>query len=210
VVTAGLVMGPRGFGTIVAMLIYGRASNLVDQRLFVLLGLSIISITMYRMSGWSLDVDAKQFIELGVIQGFGMGLTFAPMTALAFSTLSPPLRTEASSFYSLVRNVGGAVGISIVISRLSELTQTNHAHLGAFMTPFRHFPSLGSLSGPGPLKLLDLGLTRQAGMIAYVNVFRLLAFVTLTGIPFLALVRPASSAKPATAAAPAAASAAAH
>jgi DHA2 family multidrug resistance protein len=206
VVTAGLVMGPRGFGTIVAMLIYGRMSNLIDQRLFVLVGLCTIGWSMEQMSGWSLMIDSRRFIELGVIQGFGMGLTFAPMTALAFSTLPPPLRTEASSFFSLVRNVGGAAGISIVISRLSELTQTNHAHLGAFMTLFRHFPALGDLSGRGSLKLLDLGLMRQAGMIAYVNVFRLLALLTIAGIPIVMLIRPVALSKPP----PDAAGAAAH
>jgi len=196
VVTAGLVMGPRGFGTIVAMVIYGRISNIVDQRLFVFIGLSTIAITMYEMSGWSLMIDPRAFIELGVIQGFGMGLTFAPMTTLAFSTLAAHLRTEASGFFALVRNVGGAIGISIVISRLSELTQTNHAQLGEFMTHFRHFPAMAELTGPGSLKLLDLGLTRQAGMIAYVNVFRLLSLLTLACIPVLIWIRPAIMGKP--------------
>jgi DHA2 family multidrug resistance protein len=192
VVTAGLVMGPRGFGTIAAMLLYGRISNLVDQRLFVLIGLMIFSFTMYRMSEWSLMIDSWDFIKLGVIQGLGMGFTFAPITALAFSTLSTHLRTEASSFYALVRNVGGAIGISIVISRLSELTQTNHAQLGEFMSHFRHFPTMGDMTGPGSLKLLDLNLSRQAGMIAYVNVFRLLSLITLASIPVLLWIRPAA------------------
>jgi len=205
VVTAGLVMGPRGFGTIAAMMIYGRIANLVDQRLFVLVGLCTIGVTMYQMSEWSLMVSARDLIELGVIQGVGMGLTFAPMTALAFSTLPIHLRTEASGFYALVRNVGGAIGISIVISRLSELTQTNHAHLGAFMTPFRQLSGLSELSGRGSLKLLDLGLNRQAGMIAYVNVFRLLALVTVACIPVLLWIRPVKVGK-----APDPASAAAH
>jgi DHA2 family multidrug resistance protein len=205
VVTAGLVMGPRGFGTIAAMLIYGRVANLVDQRLFVLTGLCIIGYTMYQMSGWSLMVSPWDFIELGVIQGVGMGLTFAPMTALAFSTLPIHLRTEASGFFALVRNVGGAIGISIVISRLSELTQTNHAHLGAFMSLFRHSSGIGEQTAPGTLKMLDLGLTRQAGMIAYVNVFRLLAVITVVCIPVLLWIKPVKTGK-----APDPANAAAH
>src|SRR5271156_7391 len=96
VVTAGLVMGPRGFGTIAAMLIFGRMSNRMDLRILVLFGMSIVGATMYMMSGWSLNVGAREFVWLGVIQGVGMGFAFAPMTSLAFSTLPAHLRTEAS------------------------------------------------------------------------------------------------------------------
>jgi DHA2 family multidrug resistance protein len=191
VVTAGLIMGPRGFGTIAAMLIFARISNRIDQRLFVLAGLCVIAASMYGMSGWSLSVGARQFVILGVIQGFGMGLTFAPMTTLAFSTLPQSLRTEASGFYSLVRNVGGAVGISIVISNLSQLTQSNHAHLGEFITPYVHLPAEAGMSAAASLRLFDLGITQQAGMVAYVNVFRLLAIVCIAFAPVLALMRAA-------------------
>ncbi|MDB5392588.1 MAG: EmrB/QacA family drug resistance transporter [Rhodospirillales bacterium] len=194
VVTAGLVMGPRGIGTIIAMMAYGRYANKVDPRIPIFVGLSVTGWTMYLMSGWSLMVGSEQFIWIGVIQGFGMGTTFAPMTSLAFSTLPANLRTEASGFYALVRNVGGAVGISIVISRLSELTQTNHAHLGTFITPFRHFAASATLSGRASLELLNGSITRQAGMVAYVNVFRLLAILSVAFLPVLLLIRPQSAA----------------
>jgi DHA2 family multidrug resistance protein len=190
VVTAGLVMGPRGFGTIAAMLFYGRVANKIDQRLMILAGLLIMGWTMNAMASWSLMVGARQFVTLGVIQGVGMGLAFAPMTQLAFSTLPPAMRTEASSVYALLRNVGGAVGISVVISQLSSLTQTNHAHLGEFMTPFSLSMAHG-IPGRATLKLLDLNLMQQAGMVAYVNIFRLLAILSVGFVPLLLLVRPA-------------------
>jgi len=69
------------------MLLFGRVSNRIDPRLLIFVGLSTVGWTMYAMSGWSLEIGAKQFIELGLIQGFGMGLSFVPMTTLAFSTL---------------------------------------------------------------------------------------------------------------------------
>ncbi len=188
VVTAGLVMGPRGFGTIVAMMAFGRLSNRVDPRLMICIGLCLTGFTMYQMSEWSLMIGARQFITIGIVQGVGMGLTFAPMTSLAFSTLPAALRTEGSGFYALVRNVGGAVGISIVISRLSELTQTNHAHLGAFMTPFNHLAGSTNLSTRA-LEILNGGITRQAGMVAYVNVFRLLSVLSVAFLPILLLIR---------------------
>jgi DHA2 family multidrug resistance protein len=189
VITAGLVMGPRGFGTIFAMMVFGRVSNRMDQRLLVLFGMLVVGGTMYTMSGWSLNVGAEQFITVSVIQGVGMGFAFAPMTTLAFSTLPVHLRTEASGFYALVRNVGGAVGISIVISRLSSLTQTNHEHLTEFMTPFRHWAGMGGMSATATMEVMNGELTRQAGMIAYVNVFRLLALLSVVFIPLLFFVR---------------------
>ena len=193
VVTAGLVMGPRGLGTVVAMVAYGRYANKVDPRVPIALGLCVTGWTMYLMSGWSLMVGTEQFIWVGVIQGFGMGTTFVPMTSLAFSTLPPHLRTEASGMYALVRNVGGAVGISIVISRLSELTQSNHAHLGSFITQFRHIAGTDHISGKAAIEMLNGDITRQAGMVAYVNVFRLLSVLSFAFLPLLLLVRPRSA-----------------
>jgi DHA2 family multidrug resistance protein len=190
VVTAGLMMGPRGIGTIMAMMTYGRIANKVDPRLLIAIGLCTTGITMYQMSGWSLDVGAKQFVTLGILQGIGMGITFAPMTSLAFSTLPANLRTEASAFYALVRNVGGAVGISIVIARLSELTQTNHAYLSEFMTPFRHMAGAAHGSGLMAMEALNGNITRQAGMVAYVNVFRWMAIFSVAFLPVLLFIRP--------------------
>ena len=189
VITAGLVMGPRGFGTIAAMMIFGRMSNRMDLRLLVLFGMLTVGATMYAMSGWSLNVGAEQFIWISIIQGVGMGFAFAPMTTLAFSTLPVHLRTEASGFYALVRNVGGAVGISIVISRLSSLTQTNHAHLSEFMTPFRHLVTMAGMSARTSMEVMNGEITRQAGMVAYVNVFRLLAILSIVFAPLLLFIR---------------------
>jgi DHA2 family multidrug resistance protein len=189
VVTAGLVMGPRGLGTVVAMMLFGRLANRLDQRLLILTGLCVTGGTMEMMSGWSLMVGSSQFVTLGVVQGFGMGLVFAPMTTLAFSTLPTHLRTEASGFYALVRNVGGAVGISIVIARLSSLTQTNHAHLGEFITPFRHMVTSAHMTGRASIEALNGEITRQAGMVAYVNVFRLMAILSFVFAPLLLFIR---------------------
>ena len=189
VVTAGLVMGPRGIGTMAAMMIFGRMSNRMDMRILIVAGLIIVGGTMYMMSGWSLNVGSQEFVWLGLVQGAGMGLVFAPMTTLAFATLPTHLRTEATGFYALVRNVGSAVGISIVISRLSSLTQTNHAHLTEFMTPFRHLMTMTGMSGRASMEMMNGEITHQAGMVAYVNVFRLLAILSIVLTPLLLFIR---------------------
>ena len=119
-----------------------------------------------------------------------VAFAFAPMTTLAFSTLPIHLRTEASGFYALVRNVGGAIGISVVIARLSSLTQTNHGHLSEFLTPFsHHLMGVTGLSSKATMEVMNGEITRQAGMIAYVNVFRLLALLSVVFAPLLLFIR---------------------
>ena len=119
-----------------------------------------------------------------------MGLSFPPMTTLAFSTLPSELRTEASGFFNLTRNIGGAIGISIVVSQLSQLTQLNHERLGEYLTPYRPMAEAWIGSGHATLRMLNLNITQQAGMVAYVNIFLLLAFLCVVFIPLLLLIRP--------------------
>jgi DHA2 family multidrug resistance protein len=189
VATAGLIMGPRGIGMIVSMGIYGRIANRVDPRIVTFLGLTLTGWSMYAMSGWSLMVGTREIMTVGVVQGVAMGLTFAPMTSVAFSTISAGLRTEASGIYSLVRNIGGAIGISIVSARLVELTQSNHAHLGTYLTPFRHFSAPQGVKGVAELEMMNLNITRQASMVAYVNVYYFLAILSVIFSPLLLLIR---------------------
>jgi DHA2 family multidrug resistance protein len=189
VLTTGLIMGPRGIGMVAAMMLFGKISNRADPRLLIFLGLMTVGGSMYVMSGWSLMVGSQQIITTGMIQGFGLGLIFAPVYSLAFYTMPTELRTEASGFFALVRNVGGAIGISIVASRLIELTQSNHAYLGSYMTPFRLMPGLHLPTTAAALEALNLNITLQAGMIAYVNVFRLLAVLSVLFSPLLLLVK---------------------
>jgi len=188
-VTAGMVMGPRGFGVLSAMWVCGRISNRVDSRVPIFLGLCMLSTSMYLISTWSLMVSIPQIVMTGILQGVGTGMTVAPMTTLAFSTLPGALRTEASGFYSLMRNVGGAIGISIVTSRLTELRQINHGYLGTFLSPYRHALSMHGVTGTSALELLNLDITHQAGMVAYVNVFRLLSMLSLVFAPLILLTR---------------------
>jgi DHA2 family multidrug resistance protein len=183
-------MAPRGFGTIAAMVIYGRIANRVDTRALVAAGLLVTGGTLYAMSGWPLIVGARTIMTVVLIQGFGMGFIFAPLTALAFSSLPPHLRTEASGFSALIRNMGASVGISIIVSQLTELTQSNHARLAAYITPFRHMPALHGVTGTEAMEMLNLSVTQQAGMIAYVNVFRLLAMMCVAFAPVLLFMRP--------------------
>ncbi len=186
VLTAGLIMAPRGAGTIAAIMLTGRISKWVGPRQLIGFGLFVSGATLYVMSGWNLMTGAGTIVVVGLIQGAGSGFINVPITTIAFATLPGELRTEATSFYSLTRNIGSAIGISVAASQLVESTQMNHSRLAEFMTPFRH---MSLPHGPLGMHMLNLGITQQAAMIAFINIFWLLGVLCIAIIPLVLLLR---------------------
>ena len=191
VVTTGLALAPRGLGTIVAMFFVGRLVNRTDPRLLLLIGLLLISLSLWQMAGFSLDVDIWQIVNSGIVQGVGLGCFFVPLSTMTFSTLAPKYRNEASALFSLARNIGSGVGVSLAVTLLARNTQISHATLSENITPFNTL-----LRSPGAASAWNIGdtagliainneVTRQAASIAYVNDFLFMMFLTLAAIPIL-------------------------
>ncbi len=128
VAMAGLVMAPRGLGNLTTIMLSGRLSNRVDPRLMVAIGLLVECWSFWEMTGWTSDVSVRQIVITIVIQGAGLGMVFTPLQVLAFATLAPALRTEGASLFSLARNIGAAIGVSVTSSLLSS------QHAGAART----------------------------------------------------------------------------
>lgn len=197
-ITTGLVLAPRGVGTLIAMTLVGRIIGRVDPRLLMVVGLGLTSISLYQMTGFSLEMDMWPVITSGLIQGLGLGLIFVPLNTIAFATIDPKLRTDAASLLTLVRSIGSSVGISVVTALLSRNLQVSHADLAAQVTPFNlplTDPAMASslaAAGNAALVVLDAEVNRQAMMIAYIDDFRLMLIITLCAIPLaLLLKRPA-------------------
>jgi len=199
VITTGMVMAPRGVGTMISMIIVGRLVRKVDPRHLVLAGLSLTTLSLWEMTGFTPQMDAWPVIRSGITQGLGLGLVFVPLSTIAFSTLEPRFRADATSLFSLVRNIGSSIGISIVSAALVRNVQINHAELAARINPFN--PVLWSAS-PGAatgnaaaLSQIDLLVNAQAAMISYVDDFKLMMWVTIAAMPLaLILRRPAAPA----------------
>ena len=130
-----------------------------------------------------------------------MGALTLPIATLAFATLSGDLRNDGTAFFNLMRNMGGAVGVAIVSSRLVELTQIHHGYLVEFIPPFRHILMPSGNHAEAAMKLLNLGLTQQAAMIAYINGYLLLGILTIVMLPLVFLLKvprgPAAAGQPA-------------
>jgi DHA2 family multidrug resistance protein len=195
VVTSGNVLAPRGIGTLLAMAFVGRLAGRVDVRLLLFFGLSIAAYSLWEMTGYSLEMDVWSVIWVTVLQGFGLGFVWVPLTTVSFATLSPQLRTEASAFNSLVRNIGGSIGIAVGENVFARSQQANHAWIAEHANPFNpmlHLPAVRGtwdLTTTHGLATLNAEITRQAQMIAYIDVFKLLMVITLSLIPLLLLLR---------------------
>jgi DHA2 family multidrug resistance protein len=196
VATTGLVTAPSGAGTMIAMLIAGRLIGKVDLRLMLSLGFIITAVSLWQMAHYSLDLSQGDIIWPGVIQGIGLGLVFVPLSAATFATLSAAMRAQGTALFSLVRNIGSSIGISLVQTLLVRNTVIAHASLAERVTyanPAWHNPAiaraydLGTLGGAA---FLEASVTRQAAMIAYIDDFWLMLFLTLAVTPLLLLVRP--------------------
>lgn len=200
VVTIGMVTAPRGIGTLFAMLVVGRLIGKLDARWLMLFGLLATALSLWMMTGFSPQMDDRLVIWSGVIQGFGIGFVWVPLTTIAFGTLAPQLRNEGTSLFNLLRNIGSSVGIAAVTALLTRNTQFMHARLAEHVTPYdfatRNHPAFDATSLAG-LRAMDGVVTHQASMIAYNNDFKLLFILTLAMVPLVFLLRRAQSRAPA-------------
>ena len=193
--TAGLIMAPRGLGTMAAMLISGRLASRMDPRKLMALGIALLSYSLWRMTGWTPDVDRWTIIINTVIQGAGLGFVFIPLQLIAFATLAPDLRTDGTSLLSLLRNMGSAVGVSIASALLARSTQVAHADLAARATPFNRVfqdSAAGRMMNPATAKgaaMLDGMINHQAQIIAFLDVFLAMLVVTAPSVLLLLLMR---------------------
>jgi DHA2 family multidrug resistance protein len=197
VLTAGLVMAPRGMGTMVAMFVVGQLIGRVDIRLILATGFGLTVLALWQMSGFTADVPEAQVVVSGVIQGAGLGLLFVPLSTVTFATLPAQLRTEATALFSLLRNIGSAIGISIMGSLIVSNTQVNHAEIASVVTPFNrmfHQPPATTFvnpTTPAGRAALDALITNQASLIAFIDDFKLMMLLALASLPLVLLLRPA-------------------
>jgi len=198
IVTAGLVLGPRGIGTMAAMMIVGRLVGQVDTRLLLAIGLGLTAWSLYDMTGWTPDVSQMTIMGNGLVQGAGLGFLFVPLSAVTLGTLLPEQRTEGAGLYNLSRNIGSSIGISVVTSVLTQNMQANHAEIVQHVTAVNRafeIPAIAQFWNPATdagRAALDTMITRQAQIIAYIDDFKLLMIATLAVIPLLIVFKQSS------------------
>jgi MFS transporter, DHA2 family, multidrug resistance protein len=195
--TTGLMLAPRGIAGMVSMVCVSKLINRIDPRLLTLTGILVCALGLAIGTHYSLQ-NISPFWLIGpmILQGFGLGMIFVPLSTIAYSTLPNHLRTEAAGLFSLVRTIGGSIGISIAMTLFTRQSQVFWHELGGYINPFN--PALyhylaktphASLKAQESLVMLNHLLLQQSQMMSFINVFAAIMWCFILMIPLLLLFK---------------------
>ncbi len=190
----GSLVAARGIGNWLAFLVIVPFTR-VAPRVAIATGLAIQAFSALTMAQFDINLTFFDVFWTNLLQGFGQSITFTPMTVMAFSTLPRTQATEGSAIFTLLRNFGSSLFISLTVLVLVRSTSVNYARMTEFVTPYNRslqvpdFPAAWSLDTLTGLSRLSNELQRQAAMIGYVNAFYLMGFTALVAVPLAALLR---------------------
>ncbi len=194
IITAGLLLASRGCGTFVAMMLVGRLMRHIEARTLIISGLSLTAGSLFYMTGWTDQTGGTEIVAVSVIQGFGFGLVFVPLSTVAFLTLPNHLRTDGTSMLTLMRNVASSIGISLVIAQLTQGSRYTYAVMSEHINPFNHalqmpvvrdMINLGTDQGRA---LADVMVKVQSQIIAFSHDYQLVMIFTACAIPLTIMI----------------------
>jgi MFS transporter, DHA2 family, multidrug resistance protein len=194
IITAGVLLASRGCGTFVAMMMVGRLMRHIEARTLIVSGLLLTATSLFYMTGWTDQTGVPEIITLSIIQGFGFGLVFVPLSTVSFLTLPSHLRTDGTSMLTLMRNVASSIGISIVIAQLTEGSRRVYAILNNHVNPFNHAMQMPDVSGMIDMgtdkgrAMADVMLNLQAQIIAFSQDYQMVMIFILCTIPFAIMI----------------------
>jgi DHA2 family multidrug resistance protein len=203
VIDVGVLLAPRGIGTMFAMFAVGRLSGKLDLRYMIGGGLLLTCLSLYEMTLFNGNISGWDLVRTGIIQGLGLGFIFVPLSTITFATLAPHYRNEGTALFSLMRNIGSSIGISIVMTLLAQNIQSNHAAYAAMITStqpaLRHLTEIGAINlntATGMVSLNHL-VNAQAAMLSYLQDFRFMMWITVIAMPLLFVLKGAPKPAPA-------------
>ncbi|MET0754423.1 MAG: DHA2 family efflux MFS transporter permease subunit [Pyrinomonadaceae bacterium] len=205
-VESGLAVSPRGIGSIFSMVVVGRLIGKVDSRYLIMFGFLLLGVSTYMFVGINLEIAQTNIIYPMIASGFAMGFVFVPLTTLAMGTLSNQQMGNASGIYNLMRNTGGSFGIAAMTTFLARGAQTHQAALAPNLSQYnpafqdlvaRVQENLGVGATVEQAYGVIYGMTvKQAAVLAYIDDFRLLAFLCILCVPAALLFKRVKGAKP--------------
>ncbi len=200
---SGETMMPRGFGSMLAMIMTATLSNRIDNRILVVVGLSIMSVATLSLGFLNLQISNMSIIIPNFFMGMGMGLSMVPLMNLSFATLRNDQMTNATGIQNLLKNIGGAIGTSLVATMLTRFAQVHQymmvGKLNELNAVFveRVQSTAGALSAYTEHAVaqhmanytLYGQLIKQSTLWAFMDSFRIFGILCLLTIPLLLLMK---------------------
>ena len=193
--TIGLLLLPRGLGQIVGLSLAGRIVGKVDCRKLLVISLILQAFTTWAMSQWDLGIGIWDIVWPNVLQGIAMGFIFMSIITITYSTLAQERRTEAAALFSLVRNFGTSVGISVAVTLFVRVATQSRATLTENAAHFNELfwlpenLSMWDLQSLASIATLDSQIIRHAQMVGYANDFFVMTVWALALIPLALFAR---------------------
>jgi DHA2 family multidrug resistance protein len=194
IITAGVLLASRGCGTFVAMMLVGRLMRYIEARTLIISGLLLTAASLYYMTYWTDQTGVPEIVTISIIQGFGFGLVFVPLSTVSFMTLPGHLRTDGTSMLTLMRNVASSIGISVVIAQLTEGGRRIFAVLNNNVTPFNHAMQMPDVAGMINMNtdhgraMANVMIELQAQIIAFSQDYQLIMIFILASIPLAIMI----------------------
>jgi MFS transporter, DHA2 family, multidrug resistance protein len=190
---SGMAVSPRGFGSILSMIIVGRLVGRVDGRWLIMFGFAVLAYSTWMLAGLNLEIAMSNVIWPNIISGCAMGFIFVPLTTMAMGTLPNEQVGNASGVYNLMRNTGGSIGIAAMTTLLARSAQAHQVTMSAHMTPYdaafmeRLRQIMGAAGGGVALQRALASVygvvLRQSMLLAFIDNFRLLALMCVLCVP---------------------------
>jgi DHA2 family multidrug resistance protein len=208
---AGMATSPRGIGSFIAMPVVGTLMGKLDPRKMLVVGLGVSGITLFMFSRLDLNAGYWNIFWPQLFQGMALGLVWVPLTTTTMDPIPKEKMGNATSLYSLTRNLGASVGIATTTTLLARRQQVHLNALVAHVNPYDRQPAFvlqgirGALVGKGAdiftATRQSLGVVygmvqRQAAILTFIEIFSFLGAMFLATIPLIWLMRrPARGAK---------------
>jgi DHA2 family multidrug resistance protein len=194
VMLVGLLSIPRGILMMAILPVIGRLDALVDRRILLGFGLTVIALAFWQMAHFDLSMSPRTIVIASLTQAVGQGVITVPLTTLAMSTIRQELRADAASLSAVIRSAAGAIGVAVLQALNVFNSQRMHAALAAHIHLDDPVVRTGLPAALSPETVqgamqLNAEITRQAAMVAYADNFRVMAFLAICGTPMLLLLR---------------------
>ncbi|MGA2915213.1 MAG: DHA2 family efflux MFS transporter permease subunit [Sedimentisphaerales bacterium] len=133
---AGLALAPGGIATLIMMPIVGKLTTKINPKFILFAGLVIVGYSMVMMLRFNLFIDFQMAAMPRIVMGIGMGMVFVPLMSMAFATIPKEEMGNATSIFSLLRNIAGSFGIAIMTTILAQRAQFHQFRYSEGVNPF--------------------------------------------------------------------------